>query len=29
MKKNGKDIDFADEKNSYDLFRALSGRLPG
>ena len=26
---DGKDVDFADEKNSYDLFRALSGRLPG
>jgi hypothetical protein len=26
---DGKDIDFADEKNPYSLFRALSDRLPG
>ena len=26
---DGKDIDFADEKDPYSLFRALSDRLPG
>ena len=26
---DGKDVDFAEENNSYELFRALSGRLPG